>query len=364
MESNRLSPFAKRQFDKSRIVIILLSIGLVVAVGGIIYQRRAANQPAQHPAAQNMNQSYKAAFASFLTALKSSNVPAKDAHQELSNYIRSLDKSSFPNEQELKQFAATNDIPNDHKYFFNECLPAYSHSLGDGGMVFKDPHVILSLPYNAGYKARLILNSNSQPAESMYQALDPQGSQNRLVMSGAYSSPYNLPAGLTVDKGEVVNPAIQNFDGLLLVWPDGRLQISHINSLQSSLRSLRIKSSFPDYMNFLKMAEQERLSVLQSNLLINDGEILVKDDPGLKKLPRRVIFQTADGGIHVYDSSNQEQTLFETARHIREHYQAERALNLETGSYSFCTVNKQNQLNNRSNFKPGTIISNFIVIDF
>jgi hypothetical protein len=91
---------------------------------------------------------------------------------------------------------------------------------------------------------------------------------------------------------------------------------------------------------------------------------MVKDDPLLKKLQRRVVFQTIDGGLHIYDSLDKEQTLFETAQYLKEHYHAQRAINLETGTYSFCTINKQNHLINHSNFKPGTVISNFIIIDF
>lgn len=357
-------PPQRQRFSKSTIIIILLAIGFAGAVSFIIYQKYIANHTVRQPTNQNGAQSYKVAFVSFLTALKSSNVPMKSAHQDFYNYLRSIDKNDFPNAQELKQFADANDIPKDYQYFFKECLPAYAESASKTSTIFNDPHIILSLSRNATYKASLVLNSNNLPVEAMYQTLNPQGAPNRIVMSGAYTSPYNIPAGLTIDKGEVVNPVIQDFDGLLQIWPDGQLQITHINALQNNLKNLRIRSSYADYIDFMKQAEQTKLTVLQSNLLLNDGEVLVKDDPLLKKLQRRIIFRTSDGGLHVYDSLDKEQTLFEAAQYLKDHYHAQSAINLETGTYSFCTVNKQNQLINRSNFKPGTIISNFIIIDF
>lgn len=355
-----------RHFNRSTLIIILLAACLIAAGSLIIYQRYAANRASQQlPAvSQNNAQSYKAALTSFLILLKSSSQATKSAHRDLYNYLRSLDKSNFPSSQEIKQFAEANDIPKDYQYFFRECLPNYSRSLNGNGTIFNDPNIILSLPQQAKYKASVILNSNNLPVESMYQVVSPQGSPNRIVVSGAYTSPYNLPAGLVIDKGEVINPAVQDFDGLLEIWPDGRIQITHINALQNDLRTLRIKTSFSDYTEFMKIAEQAKLTILQSNLLINGGELLVKDEPSLKKLQRRVIFQTVDGGLHIYDSLGKEQTLFETAQYLKEHYSAERAINLETGTYSFCTIYKQNQLINRSNIKPGTIISNFIIIDF
>jgi hypothetical protein len=328
------------------------------------YQKFARNREqvaAVSPGGPGAN---KVPLTHFLTSLKVGKTSIREAHQELYAYLQTLNKSNFPSNQELKNLTETNDIPHDYLYFFKDCLPAYGRSLGSPSATLTDPHIVLSLPRQRRYKASIFLNKNGLPVESIGPAVNPQGSPNRIVLSGAYTSPFNLPAGLTIDQGITVNPALQDFDGLLQIWPDGHLQISHIEALQDSLKTLHIRTEFVDYLKFIQLAEQAKLTVIQANLLVNNGEVLVKDDRLLKKLQRRILFETADGGLHIYDSLDKEETLFESAQYLKDHFRAERALNLEAGSYSFCTINRDNHLTNRSNVKVGTILSNFIVIDF
>ena len=361
----RYSSVINGRINKSSIAITVLVLCLIAAIGFIVYQRyRPTNvQPAQNSPRQQTSKS-TVGFSSFLASLKNADASTKRAHQEFYRYLSTLDTTNFPTPQELQQLVQNNDVPHDYTFFFKECLPAYSRSLTGNSTVIKDPNIIVSIPANAQYKAALYVNTDNLPMEAAYNAVNPQGTDNRIVMSGTYTSPTRVPAGLTIDKGRVVNPAIQDFDGIIEIWPDGKLQITHIDALQNNLKSLRIRNSFTDYVDFMKAAEQLGLTVLQSNLLVNNGDILVKEDPLLKKLQRRVLFQTADDSIHVYDSLDKEQTLYETAQILKERYKAQRAINLETGSYSFCTINRNNKLINRTNAKPGTVISNLLILDF
>lgn len=359
-------PVSNRGLNKSTVIIIVLAIGLVAALGVIVYQRyfTPRGPQASQRGSATSNPTSTVGFSSFLASLKNSDAATKRAHQDFYRYLSTLNANSFPTDQDLRQLLQNNDVPHDYAFFFKESLPSYSRSLTASGTPLKDQNIIVSIPSDSGYKASLFVNGDNLPMEAAYNAANPQATQNRLIISGAYTSPTRVPAGLTIDKGRVVNPVIQDFDGILEIFPDGRLQIAHVDALQNNLKGLRIRSSFQDYLEFMRLAEGSGLTVVQSNLLLNNGEVLVQDDPLLKKLQRRVLFQTADGSVHVYDSLDKEQTLFETAKILKERFRAHRAINFETGSYSFCTINRNNKLVNRTSAKPGTIISNFLIIDF
>lgn len=353
--------------NRSGLVIVALAAALLAAVGFIVYQnfvgRRKPTQavPGPKPAT---GAAVDGAFGSFLGALSKGGDSTKEAHRELFRYMRSLDARSFPNEQELKQLTDKTAVPRDYEFFFKECLPAYSSSLKSGGRIFKDKGILLSLPEGMNYRASLLVNRDNLRAEDLDQLVDVKGASNRLVISGTYTSSFNLPAGLAIDKGEVINPAVQKFDGLLLIGLDGKMLLTHADDLQINLRSLRIRDSFPDYVEFTDLAARERLSVIQLFLLISGGEITFEDSPGQEKVRRRVLFQTADKGLHVYDSLTAPLTLFEAAKYVKENYKAVKAVSLETGVYNFCSLYSGGRLTDCSEMKKGIILSNLLVIDF
>lgn len=378
IEAERKNGFLKRSLsnlrshlsNKTTLAISLLSIGLLLALGMIAYQNfllgrtKEKKDMSKGATPQNTrNNTYKGVFSVFLSSLQKGNGSAKNSHEELFEYLKSLDRKSFPSSQELKQFADTNNIPYDYAFFFKECLPAYSSSFKESAGI-KDDNIILSLPKSSEYKTSLFVNYSNYPAENLSQTVDSQGSSNRLIISGTYSSPFNMPVGLTIKEGKVVNPVIQKFDGLLIIGPDGKIHLTHIDELRYNLKNLHIKTSFPDYMEFIDVATKDKLTVLQSHLIINNGMILFEDNPGQKKLRKRILFQTEDDGIHIYDSLGKEQSLFEAAKFVKDKYKAFRAVNLETGTYNYCTLYKNNKLINLSEFKNGVVISNLIVIDF
>jgi hypothetical protein len=358
---------APSRAGRSNLVIAALAAALLAAVGFIVYQnfigRRKPAPTASRPSPV-AGAGSDAAFASFLASLPKGGDATKEAHRQLFSYMRSLDARSFPSGQVLKQLTDKAAIPHDYEFFFKGCLPAYSDSLKNGGRIFKDKGILLSLPEGANYRAGLLINKDNLRAEDMGQLVDVKGSANRLVVSGTYTSPFNMPAGLTIDKGDIINPAIQKFDGLLLISLDGKMLLTHVDDLQVKLRSLRIRDSFPNYVEFTDLAATEKLSAIQLFLLINAGEITFEDGPGQEKMRRRVLFQTADNGLHIYDSLSTPLTLYEAAKYVKENYKAVKAGSLETGVYNFCSLYSGGRLIDCSELKKGVILSNLLVIDY
>jgi len=353
--------------NKPTVLIAVLAAALLLSIIVIVYQnlaRKRANSTSATRAPSGTQNDFRNVLSSFLSSLSKGDAATKQSHQDLSNYLRTLDTKTFPSAQELKSFVSAHDIPYDYSFFIKDCLPGYGESLRSGGSTLKDSNIILSLAAGANYKASLFVNSTNLPAEKLSQTVDVEGSGNRLVISGTYTSPSNMPVGLTIDRGTVINPAIQKFEGILVIHPDGRMFFTHIGELQSALRALNIRSSFSDYKEFIDNAGKEKLSVIQTQLVLNSGSILVDNDPAQKRYRKRLLFETSDGGIHIYDSFDRQLTLFEAAKHVKENYKATKAANLETGTYDFCTINRNNQLQNRSELKNGNVLSNLLIIDF
>jgi hypothetical protein len=173
-----------------------------------------------------------------------------------------------------------------------------------------------------------------------------------------------MPVGLTIDRGTVVNPVIQRFEGILIIRPDGKIYLTHIDDIKENEKNLSIRTSFSDYLEFINTAIQNKLTVIQPHLLINDGSILVENDQKQVKFHKRVLFQTADGGMHVYESLKRQQSVYEVAKFVKANNTEGRAVNLETGTYDFCTINRDNKLINRSQLKKGEVLSNLLIFDY
>jgi hypothetical protein len=358
-----MRPYKNFLTSKIGIISLFITVGVLSALSVVIYKDYNASKRSA-TSQVNSNNSYKDIFNSFFSSVAKGGNASKDVHRELFEYLKNLDKSSFPDEQELKQFTDKTDIPYDYAFFFKNCLPAYSNSLKKAGATFSDENILLSLPRDANYKATIFINRSNIPAEDLSRAVDSKGSPNRLVISGTYTSPFNLPVGLTIDNGEIINPAIQKFDGILIINSNGRIHITHIDDLQHDFRDLRIKSSFSDFKEFMDLAAKEKLTVIQSFLIINHGEITFEESPSKEKIRRRILFETEDKGIHIFDSFDKTLTLFEAAKYLKDNYRAVNAISLETGTFNFCTLYKGNHLTDCSELKKAAVLSNLLIFDF
>lgn len=344
---------------------------VLVAIAGVILYQQFARPNASlkdiisNPMPSNTPkyENYQAAFDDFLMALQQPK-NLSEAHENLAGYLSSLAPRELPTQAELDKYLKNAQVPPDYQYFFRECLSNFVQPASRIGREFRGENILVSLPKGSTYRASYFVNKKALPFNQIGDLIDLKGSNYRLVVSAIYTSPLGMPVGLNIMDGAVINPAIQKFDGLILIDKDGQISLTHIDELEYNLKSYRIRSSLEDYQNFLQKARRDGLSVLQSHLILDHGNILIQDNAKGRKSRRRILFESSDGGLHIYDSFEKKLTLFEAAKYLKDNYEAQLAVNLDMGDFNFCTLNTPERFKNYSELKSGTVLSNLLVIDF
>lgn len=169
-------------------------------------------------------------------------------------------------------------------------------------------------------------------------ALDrrPSQGETRLTITGAYSSGDRFaPEGFVIRRGDPSHPWPQRWDGLLLIDGAGRLSLHDVTRVEfeGERYDLRDRAT---RRRFLDKAISDRATALQSHLLINEGALDLKPVANAPRFRRRLLFQTADGAIGVYDTTPAAMTLYEAAVALKAEAAPRFALNLDMGNYDFC----------------------------
>ena len=313
-----------RIFDVLKFLVVIVLVGVIIYLLYLLYLNWT------HPDIDiYLFNTSPYTFESFLKNLEEQHLPPADQHERLYKVLRRLDEGHLGN---LRKNA---EIPYDYRYFFQEVVPTFLHHhdqpqthTGQKGQI------LATFSQESAYVAKL-LRVSGPDARILNGTRKVRGYPKRLEMTAAETSDFLYPAGLFVVDGKVLNPVIQNWNGLVILDDSGRLHIRHIDNLEYEFRQFRIKQSHQDYLDFLKLAERQDFSIFQSPLLINDGHIDVSQD-NTKRFRRRVIFQDQYEAISIYDSFEKELTLDETAYILREQYGAMYAINLDMGPYGYC----------------------------
>jgi hypothetical protein len=306
------------------------------------------------------------AISNFLNDLQN---PTKNQwlnHQHLADYLTTINNKSKPLSSKYQQLIKGKQIPFDYQYFFKEGMPNYIANLNSASVKpLKHDAIITSIPINSSYQASVSFNYTNANTSTFEASIPKSTRQQRITVTGAYTSPYNMPVGLAIDKGKVVNPALQKWDGLIIINQHGQLFLNHIKQLNYQFKQYNINSSLNDYHGFLQLAKQEKLTVLQSHLLINNGQLLVDNKPNQKKFRRRIIFQTPDMGIHLYDSQKEVLSFYEAASYLKDNFDAIIAINLDMGTYNLGKRYSDGTLiEDLSHLGNNVVLSNLISIDY
>ena len=174
---------------------------------------------------------------------------------------------------------------------------------------------------------------------------EPPDDGVRLIVTGAYTgrdareqAGAPAPVGLYMRAGEVVNRNMSRMDGLLVVDPEeGDLALFDRAAVPRGGRTLNLRQVEPR-RTFIEIAGSAGLDVLQSHLLIIDGEIDVTDQPSAPRFRRRILF-TDDDGFGLFETADS-MTLYDAARRLEQAADPEMALNLDMGSYDFCLLQR------------------------
>lgn len=181
------------------------------------------------------------------------------------------------------------------------------------------------------------------------KTLTQPGSGETLVVGGTYTGADRRdgdlpnPVGLFIHQGQVISPHLARMDGILIIGGENGPSIHH--AARVPLGSQVYDLTAPEQrQKFAAEAARQGVSVMQSHLLIADGEIDVREQPEAKTARRRMFF-LGHSGFGIYRTARAV-TLFDAAKELEAQLQPEMALNLDMGSYDYCLALHDDRLSN------------------
>lgn len=294
----------------------------------------------------------------FLTRLRNGDASNPKEHGRLYKVVQAL------RPELVGELPKDDAIPYDYRYFSKEVVANF---LKDDSASLKalkeDPNILQVFAPQDEYAAKLLLLSGANDG-IVRGTRTMRGYAKRLEMTGTYTSAFDYPTGLFVIDGEVLNPALQTWDGLVIIDASGKLYIKDIRRLEYNFQEYDIDHSRQDYLNFLKIAERTKLSIFQTHLLITGGAIDTSPTSD-RRFRRRAIFQDQQHRIAVYDSFEQQPTLYELAETLKNVYGATEAVNLDMGPYGYC-ARYENGARTKLYFAKGQNIrlSNILIFNY
>lgn len=261
----------------------------------------------------------------------------------------------------IAEAAKSAELPLDYVGFLREDLPkllapAEAQPCGPAC----DDQSLLFTSRRGAYAANIVLKAPAP--KPLSEAIT--GDDIALVATGVYTSPHGMPVGLAIVEGRVVNPVPRGWSGLILVRPDGRIVLKDMGRVEVGHVPRDLRQSLADLQVFLATAERERLTVLQSHLLIGDGELKITSRAPNKPFRRRIIFEDGEGHVAIFDSGERELSLYDAAAEVRRRYAPRLAINLDMGSYDFCRRRKiqADALVPCGTLEKPDIVSNLVVL--
>lgn len=193
--------------------------------------------------------------------------------------------------------------------------------------------------------------------QSVYERFKDFSKQNVLIYysTAAYSEySFNVktsrPAGLSIDNGIIINQGLSSrgMDGIVIILPDGNLNISNLNERifiknrnEEKTSTFDFKNS-ADFFKFKNFANENKLSVFQTHLLAWEGKLTFENNlsKGAARERRFLAIGTDENGKEIHCLINHEnlETLFNSSKNVLEFLQNERnikvtaMINMETGA--------------------------------
>jgi len=162
---------------------------------------------------------------------------------------------------------------------------------------------------------------------------------NLLSVTGAYSSGDRFGVeGLAFDGARLVSNRFQRWDGVFLVSPKGIPYIFSANNIKLWKKNfnLTIKN---ERIKFVKLAQSKGWSMIQSHLLILDGDLDLYDVDNARRFIRRMFFIKKSGwGVYQTKTAS---TLYEAATEIKSMLNPDMVINLDMGAYNYCQVSTE-----------------------
>ena len=181
-----------------------------------------------------------------------------------------------------------------------------------------------------------LFHSCTQPALLDLRTLpDPlvETPKDILRITGTYSSGdiYGVE-GLAIAGGRVISKRYHPWDGLLVI-KNGNPSLFRANHVRIDGQQWNIKNN-SDRASFIKTAQTDGWQVIQSHLLIANGQLDLRDLPKARKFVRRFLF-TSTQGWGIYQTKTAK-TLFAAASEIQQNLNPDMVFNLDMGAYDLC----------------------------
>jgi len=162
--------------------------------------------------------------------------------------------------------------------------------------------------------------------------------RRRITVTGTYSSGDRFGIeGLALKNGIAASKRFQKWDGGLLIDAEGTAQIVNVGQVRLAGTLYNLRDS-AQRSSFLEAAKNQKISFIQSHLLITNGTLDTREVSGAPRFQRRILYTDTSGKISLYDSENRALTLYEAALELHTEHNAQMAFNLDMGSYDFCEI--------------------------
>jgi hypothetical protein len=162
----------------------------------------------------------------------------------------------------------------------------------------------------------------------------------QLIVTGAYTGTEPRgdglpnPVGLFVHGGQVINPNLARMDGVLVIDPDIGVPEIYVRTAVGGPGGPADLTDAETRRAFAEDAAERGYSVLQSHLLVVDGELDIRPVEDAPLAVRRFLILD-DNGFGIAQTSGRV-TLYDAGVWVMETYGPRMALNLDMGSYDYC----------------------------
>lgn len=169
----------------------------------------------------------------------------------------------------------------------------------------------------------------------------PEAPVGTVTVTGAYTATDRRdgdrpkPVGFYIHRGDLVSLEFGRMDGILLVAPDGTARITVASDVPLTGERHRL-TSLSGRRAFARAAAEAGVSVLQSHLLIRNGELDLRPATDAPVAERRILFQTREGALALWQSGGRALTLHEAASELAARHAPVMALNLDMGGHDYC----------------------------
>ncbi len=272
-------------------------------------------------------------------------------------YVKKLYKQHFPKESNVDKLVRSVKDGNIEyavvRFWQKKVSPLLKVFKGDLENISKRKNESLTFPsgieFSELYSSKELIGglflANSRDIYAAFTMNQKSAPPNHGKLVSEFTGPYiESGAGrvdsLTMQSGEIFNLFPDQTSGIVIFGEKGSLRIFNKRNIEISENKYNLDKE-QDLISFVKLAQQKKMSIFQSHLLINNYTGAVLKETSYENANRRVLFETRDGKIGVLNVNSL--SLNETIQLLMGlNLDIKMAVNLDTGYRDFHTLHGSN----------------------